>query len=61
MALLASARQDLGDAAKPGKGCRPVGMAKDPRTILPRPGMKEPAASALVRPKPTAKRGGRRK
>ena len=60
-ALLASARRDLGDGAKAGKGCRPVGVAKDPRTILPRPGVEGPAASAPVGPQGGRKRGGRRK
>ena len=51
-ALLAKARADLGDGAKRGANCRPVGVASDPRTILPRPGKTGPAAHAPGRPAP---------
>ena len=46
---LAQAREDLGDGKDyPGKNCRPVGMAENPRTILPRPGVEGDAAYAPV-------------
>jgi len=51
--LLAIARADLGDGPKPGKGCRPVGLAANPRVLLPRPGVDGPAATAPVGPKST--------
>jgi len=40
------ARGDLGDGERSGKNCRPVGVAQDPRTILPRPGLEGEAAFA---------------
>ena len=48
--LLAQAREDLGDGDKPGKNCRPVGLAENPRVILPRPGVEGEAAYAPVGP-----------
>lgn len=39
-------REDLGDGDRPGKNCRAVGVAQDPRTILPRPGLESDAAFA---------------
>jgi arylsulfatase A-like enzyme len=48
--LLARAREDLGDGEKPGKNCRPVGLAGSPRVILPRPGVEGEAAYAPVGP-----------
>jgi arylsulfatase A-like enzyme len=48
--LLAGAREDLGDGEKPGKNCRPVGLAHNPRVILPRPGVAGDAAYAPVGP-----------
>jgi arylsulfatase A-like enzyme len=47
---LAWAREDLGDGDKPGKNCRPAGVAEDPRVILPRPGVEGEAAYAPVGP-----------
>ncbi len=41
--LLERARADLGDG-RPGPNCRPVGIAENPRTILPRPGVEGEAA-----------------
>jgi arylsulfatase A-like enzyme len=40
------ARRDLGDGEMPGKNCRPVGVARNPRTLLPRPGLTGDASSA---------------
>ncbi len=48
--LLARAREDLGDGEKPGKDCRPVGSAENPRVILARPGVEGDAAYAPVGP-----------
>ena len=48
--LLARAREDLGDGEKPGNNCRPVGLAENPRVILPRPGVEDEAAYAPVGP-----------
>jgi arylsulfatase A-like enzyme len=48
--LLARARDDLGDGEKPGKDCRQVGIADNPRVILPRPGVEGEAAYAPVGP-----------
>ena len=45
------AKKDLGDGA-PGPNCRPIGVAKDPRVIIPRRGKPEPEASAPVGPAP---------
>ena len=47
---LARAGEDLGDGEKPGKNCRPVGVADHPRVILPRPGVEGEAAYAPVGP-----------
>jgi len=47
---LARAREDLGDGEKPGANCRPVGVASNPRVILPRPGVEGDAAYAPVGP-----------
>jgi len=47
---LARAREDLGDGETPGKNCRPVGVADNPRVILPRPGVEGDAAYAPVGP-----------
>ena len=47
---LARAREDLGDGEKPGKSCRPVGVAENPRVMLPRPGVEGDAAYAPVGP-----------
>jgi arylsulfatase A-like enzyme len=40
------ARQDLGDGEISGKNCRPVGVAQNPRTLLPRAGLTGDAAYA---------------
>jgi arylsulfatase A-like enzyme len=48
--LLAQAREDLGDGGTAGKNCRPVGVAKNPRTLLPRPGVEGDAAYAPAGP-----------
>ena len=53
---LQDAREDLGDGAKKGKNCRPIGKAKDPRTILPRKGVTGKAAYAPVGPGAPKKR-----
>ena len=37
--LLGQARAELGDGNHKGTVCRPVGIAKNPRTLLPRPGV----------------------
>ena len=37
--FLDRARADLGDGKRQGANCRPVGIAKAPRTLLPRPGI----------------------
>ncbi len=42
------ARADIGDGPEPGPNCRPVGVAKTPRTLLPRPGVEGDAAYAPV-------------
>jgi hypothetical protein len=38
-ALLEESRQDLGDGNRKGANCRPVGIAQNPRTLVPRPGV----------------------
>jgi arylsulfatase A len=43
---LEKARADIGDGDKKGANCRPVGMAKNPRTLLPRPGIEGEEAYA---------------
>jgi len=52
---LARARADLGDGKRKGANCRPVGVAENPRTLLPRPGVEGDAAYA-----PTLSLGRRR-
>ena len=47
---LARARKDMGDGARKGENCRPIGVAKNPRCILPRPGKTGQAAYAPVKP-----------
>ena len=54
-AHLAAARKDIGDG-KDGANCRPIGVAKNPRVILPRPGVTGEAAYAPVRPGAAKKR-----
>ncbi len=53
---LRQAREDLGDGRRKGKNCRPIGVAKNPRVILPRPGVTGPAAYAPVGPGAQKKR-----
>ena len=48
-AHLARGREDIGDGARRGANCRSIGVAKNPRVILPRPGKTGPAAYAPVR------------
>ena len=57
-ALLAVARRDLGDGKVKGKGCRPVGVAENPKTLLPRPGVtgREGYAPVLPKARPPRKR-----
>jgi len=43
---LERARADLGDGNLKGANCRPVGVAKNPRTLLPRPGVEGEEAYA---------------
>ena len=43
---LRAAREDLGDGESPGKGCRPVGVASNPRVLIARPD----GSTAPVRP-----------
>jgi len=43
---LKRARADLGDGKLKGANCRPVGIAKNPRTLLPRPGVEGEEAYA---------------
>ena len=38
-ALLEEARKDLGDGNRKGANVRPVGVAQNPRTLVPRPGV----------------------
>ncbi len=52
---LARARKDLGDGARKGENCRPIGIAKNPRCILPRPGKTGEAAYAPVKPSKPAR------
>ena len=55
-AYFQQAREDLGDGATRGKNCRPVGVAANPRVILPREGVSGEAAYAPTGPQP---RGGK--
>ena len=52
---LENARADLGDGPQKGANCRPVGIAKNPRTLLPRPGIEGEEAYA-----PTLSLGGKK-
>ena len=50
-AHMARARKDIGDGPNTGANCRPVGVAKHPRVMLPYPGRTGSAAYAPVGPK----------
>ena len=55
--LMQAARLDLGDGGTKGAGCRPVGVAKSPRTLMPR----KDGSRAPVRGTPRLRAPGRRK